>query len=330
MILPAPRVTHTIAGLLAFFAIPALAAPAYVPGSGTGAVSFGVTGFNNFVPPAPTYILNNFTGQVSIMTSPGNPIQTSLPTVPNNIREVGPFALPGAAFQVGGFNLNGPFGSGSVGVSPTTFGFQVSDFAPEGGSGSYLVASSIATFNEAAGYAGAFGSWLAIGGTLPAVGSDVAASLRTFIDSANPASPFFGGFDLPELVMAIGRIGPVLYAHTERGGAGLGGGAVMVIDDPLAGAYRGLALNNFNIAIPAGDVFVVKSTLTVIADPSTIGSNVNFDDLVAQTGSSLPAYTLVSSIAAPVPEVDALWMLLAGLGIVGIATRRRRSSRQIS
>lgn len=101
MVLPAPRVPRTIAGLLAFFAIPALAAPAYVPGSGTGAVSFGVTSFDNFVPPASTYILNDFTGQVSIMTSPGDPIQTSLPTVPNNIREVGPFALARAAFQGG-------------------------------------------------------------------------------------------------------------------------------------------------------------------------------------------------------------------------------------
>lgn len=167
-------------------------------------------------------------------------------------------------------------------------------------------------------------------GSSLAVGSDVAVSLRTFIDSANPASPFFVGFDLPEFVMAIGRIGPVLYAHIERGGAGLRGGAVMVIDDPLAGAYRGLALNNVNIAIPAGDVFVEKSKLTVIADPSTIGSNVDFDDLVAQTGSSLPDYTLVSSIAAPVPEVDAFWMLLAGLGIVGTTARRRRASRQCS
>lgn len=305
---------------------PALANPVY-QGGGTSAVSFGVTGFGAPGGFGPTFIANNFTGRIDILSNPGGGSSTFFPTIPNNTREfVG--GVPTQAAWQGGGNVNGPFGTSTLRLNPTTFQFSMADSpaAVPGQSGSYVVASSIATFAEPVGFAGAIGNTLAISGMLPLVGSDAVVGLRTFISSANPASPFFGGLDLPHLVLGLQRVtAGGTYAGIGFGGFGpIAGFGNVVVTNPFTGAFRGLAANSLNVVIPAGDLFTVSTTLTVLADPSSIGS-VELGDVadLAPQGFALPQYALGSSVGV-VPEPATQALLLLGLALTVAAGKRRR------
>jgi len=308
----------------------AAAWPAYsVPifnGVGDGAIVFGVSPVANVVPGVPTYIPNNINGISDVLTSPGGTFKTASPVVANNIQEIpvpppATLPLPVVGFQIGGGNGNGPFGSGSVAVTGPQVFFSLQDVAA-GGSTSYSITHWSANFTETVGGLQNIGSFLSIGGTLPAVDSAAVAALRTHLSSLNPLSPFFNGglgIDLPQLVLANGRIAPLTYSFVALGGAG----AAMLVDDAAVGTFRGLAINNLAFNIPLGDVIVAENTLTVYADPSQLGDIAPAADLISMTGTTLPTNSL---LFVPEPGIS----LLGALGALGLVlrpgVRRRRRS----
>ena len=84
----------------------------------TGGISFGVTNYNGGPQVTPEWIANNFTGRIDILASPGGSFQRAYPVLANNIASTGNVAFGSlSAFQVGGGNGNGPFGTGSGFIS---------------------------------------------------------------------------------------------------------------------------------------------------------------------------------------------------------------------
>jgi hypothetical protein len=289
----------------------------------TGGISFGVSGYGGAPPGAPTYIPNNVTGLNDILSSPGGTFLTANPIVANNINSSGLVGLPWYQFQIGGGNVNGAFGAGEVLLTGTNVGFNLQDPVAGSGSASYAVASSISSFVNPVAYNGPFGTFLAIKGTLPAVNAAGVAAIRTHITSANPASPFFGGglgIDLPQLVLANGRLAGNLYTFVALGGTG----AAMLVDNAALGTFRGLAINNLNFNIPAGDAFTAVSTLTVYADPMSMEmidpTALDNADLVAAAGGGLPSTTVLGYTAVPEPSS---W-LLASSAVALLAYRKRK------
>ena len=277
--------------LLLLISLSTQAVPIYT--GGFGGVAFGVTPYGAPVPGFPTYILNLANGRTDILSSPGGTFLTANPVVGNNIASFGPGALPGFGTWIGGGNINGPFGTGTIGINGPQVGFSITDPIPGGGSASDGIGSWSASFFEPVGYAGTFGSYLSIAGAVPVVGNAAVAALRTHITSANPASPFFGGgagIDLPQLVLANSQVAPGVFSFVALGGSG----AAMLGD--VFGNFRGLAINNAGIVIPAGDVFTAESTLTIYADPAMFSSiDPTFDAaLLAATGSGLPGYDIAA------------------------------------
>ncbi|HVT90490.1 MAG TPA: hypothetical protein VHD56_16670 [Tepidisphaeraceae bacterium] len=283
---------------------------------GNGAISFGVASYGN--PQnngAPTYIANNFTGNTDILSSPGGgtlgAYQTASPVVGNNIASY-LFGLSGQFFQVGGSNGNGNFGSAAATAEPGAFRYSISDSAPGSGSASYLIDSEVATFTDAAGTAAGahYGAWLTMGGNVNLVGSADVAALRVRISSPNGASPFFGGVDLPQMVLAISRN----FANNNAGDYNVvtvgGSGAGLIVDNFGTGTFRALSVDNLLLgaAIPAGDTLTISATLTAYADPADISSfDLVGDDLLAITG-PLPDISFVGA-----PEPTSLVSIGAGL-----------------
>jgi hypothetical protein len=297
------RCTHLL--LLALACAPAVAVPVYT--GGAGGVSFGVTPYGAPVPGVPTYILNLNDGRLDILSSPGGTFLTANPVIGNNITSFGPAPLPGFGTWIGGGNGWGPFGIGTIAINGPSVNFSMTDPIAGGGSASYGIGSWSASFFEPVGYAGGFGSFLSIAGRVPAVGNAAVAALRTHITSANPASPFFGGglgIDLPQLVLADSHVAPGVFSWVALGGSG-----AAMLTDPFAN-FRGLAINNAPIVIPAGDVFTAQSTLTIYADPATFDAYYPLSDseLIAATGASLPNYGIVT-----VPEPGTGLLLLLGV-----------------
>lgn len=289
------------------------AAPVYL--GGNGIISFGVAPYGGVPPGFPTYINNNFTGVNDILSSPGGTFLRAFPTIPNNIFSIGPLGTPMWGFQIGGGNGNGPFGAGSATIVGPWVGYAIKDVNPGGGSASYGIASWTANYSEVGGYVGTYGNWLSVAGLLPSVGSAGAVGLRTSITSANPLSPFFGGIDLPQLVLANSRNGPLLYSFVALGGSG----AALLVDNALLGTFRGLAVNNNPVAIPAGDLFTVTSTLTFYADPAEFYQlDIPDQALLDAVGVPLPAWAATSTVPEP-----ATWVLL-GAGLLWVIALRRR------
>ncbi len=301
-----------------------------VPGSATGTVVFGVTPYGNPVNAGnPTYIGNNVNGRTDVLSSPGGGTLggylTTNPVNTNNINQIaGP--LPGALQQFGGGNASGLFGAGNIALTPTRVGFGLLDVVPGSGSASYGIATWQATFTSQ-GEVGTFGNWLAISGAVTLPGNAAVASLRTFVQSANPASPFFGGLDLAPLVLAASNNGAAGFNRVAHGGAFANTVAV------AGGAYRGLAINSFNVNIPVNDQFVVSSTLTIFADPASIDS-IGFDQIAdafggdpAFAGFALPQIFVAGTdvpLTVPVPEPQILALLLAGLLTVAVKAKHAR------
>jgi len=306
-----------VVALVGSMATSAQAVPVFT--GGNGAVSFGVTDYGLPVPGIPTYIPNNFTLLNDVLSSPGGTFLTANPVVGNNIASYAGL-LPGGAVQIGGGNLNGAFGTGAISITGPKIAFGLTDPIPGGGSASYEIGSWNATFTDAAGSVGNYGTYLSIGGSLPGVGSAAAVSLITEVTSANPASPFFGGVALPELVLADSQTAPGVYSWVALGG--VGGLSAAIITDPLTSTFRGLAINSFAVAIPAGDVFTVTSTLTAYADPASIDAILPDETLLDLIG---PLPDIVVSSGVPEPSSILLTVIATGvLGFVRFGRRMRK------
>lgn len=308
-------IIRVVVAISSFAALSASAVPVFT--GGLGGVSFGVAPYGAPVPGVPTYIPNNINFIPDVLTSPGGTFLTANPSIPNNIASTPYIGLPMWAGWVGGGNINGPFGSGYATINGPTIGYGISDPVSGGGSASYGIAHWEANFTDAAGSPG-FGSFLSIAGQLPNVGSAGVVALRTRVTSLNntPGSPFIGGFDMPQLVLALSRNGPLLYSTVFLGGSG----AAMLVDAP-SGIFRGLAINNFGLAIPAGEQFKAESTLTFYADPAHFDVYSNIDpDLITATGTTMPSWAMVETV--PEPGTVGM-MVLGGLALLGFYRCRK-------
>ena len=320
-----------LAGAMALAAAP-VHAVSLVAGSDSGAIVFGVSPYGGAPNVGnPTYIGNNVNGRNDVLASPGlgslGGYLTANPVAANNIVQVGG-PLPGALQQWAGFNAFGAFGTGSIALTATQVGFGIVDTAAGGGSASYGIATWEATFEQLkAPYVGTFGNWLGITGVVSQPGNAAVASLRTYIESANPASPFFGGVDLAPLVLAASNNGAPGMNLVARGTQAL------TVGVPALGLYKGLAINSLNVNIPVGDSFVVKSTLTIYADPAsmqsvsplTLGSVFNDAGFAGFVLPDAIAAGMDSAPSQPVPEPSTTLMLALGLGLCCCRARQRRA-----
>jgi hypothetical protein len=301
--------TAIIATALASGAVLGTAAPANAGLAYIGGVSstvYGVSPYGGAPQVAPSFIFNNVTGFNDILASPGGGFLTAAPTVPNNILQTGIVGVPFYSFQVGGGNGNGPFGAGQTLVSGVRTAFALSD-AALCCSASYIVSSWTSNLLVTpGGWAGDLGTFLSIAGSLPAPTSAVAVSLI----SHYYINDVYQGTTTP-LILAMARNGNFQATGDV--------GAAIVMDG--FGQYRGLAVNSLPSFLPvAGNVVKVVSTLTAIADPSSVSAST--PDLSLLPGVTLP--TALAQVSGAVPEPASWAMLITGFGLVGAIARRRR------
>lgn len=280
----------------------------------TGGISFGVSDYGGAPNVgAPTYIANNFTGRNDILASPGNGslggYLTANPTLANNTSSTGAGNLPVAWSQIGGGNINGNFGSGGAINNGAQVGVALVDSNAGGGAASYMVASTIGTYTDAAGtLAGnTYGAYVAMSGAVPNIGNAAVMAARVHLSSANGASPFLNGVDLPDMVLAISRnaAGNTLASYNV---VGQGSAWAVQLTDGNNGLFKALAVskNMLAVDIPAGDVITVTATLTAYADPASIDTMIPDNDLWTAAGASAPTITFLDTV---VPEPGALVLL---------------------
>jgi hypothetical protein len=299
---------------------------------GTGAVVMGVAPYGGAPNVGgPTYIANNVTGQNDILTSPGlgtlGGYLTASPVIANNIFSVGPLATPILGTQTGGGNGSGSFGSGTGYDGGNSAGFLLADSGPGGGSASYMIIATNATYTVAGAAIAAgttYGSYIAIGGSVPLVGNaDVASLMVHYSDTAGVFGA--GGTNAPQEVLAISRNGAGAtignYNIVTIGGAG-GGNAALFLDSGVTGAFHAGAVDStvLGAPLPVGDVITVSWTLTAFADPASFDSIDITQDLLNLTGPLPTDLFMQISSATPEPGTP----LLIGSGVVGLWLCRRR------
>jgi hypothetical protein len=315
-----------------------------------GVISLGVAPWGAPLNPGvPQYLANNFNGRTDIFTNPGIG-QTANPIVANNTVSIGPLAWgPGQsifAFQNGGGNGFGPFGSGAAQINGPQFGYRLADGGVPGGvSTSYEIMTWDANFNQLVGApVGTLGTFISMRGRVP-LNQDLAMiSLRTrLIGTGGPA---IGNHEVPGLILAVERTGPATYnalalQDNINGGAGAtpmpGGWAILI--NSLTGDFRALAYNVFpdlgaadGFAIPTGALFQARVTATVYADPASMEfldpfAPENADLLAAALNSSgtpvpFPTDTLIGGMRA-IPEPATLVLVLASALGFAVSHRRR-------
>ena len=112
--------------LLTLAAIPLTAIPIFQ--GGTGSIVHGVAPYGG--PPnngGSTYIANNFTGLVDILTSPGGGYLTAAPVIANNIFQSGVQNLGFSFAGAGGANANGVFNFGWAAMTGPLMGYLLTD-----------------------------------------------------------------------------------------------------------------------------------------------------------------------------------------------------------
>jgi hypothetical protein len=320
------RLTRILCGSL-FVSVSGFANPIFT--GANGVISMGVAPYGGAPNGGgPTYIPNNFTGLNDILSSPGlgslGGYLTASPIVANNIASIGPLATPLTLTQIGGGNGNGAFGTGAAFNAGNFANFILSDAGPGGGSASYIIESAMASYTNVGAVVAAgtlYGSYIAIGGSVPLVGNADVASLRVhYSDTAGIFGA--GGTDAPQEVLAISRNGAGAgignYNIVTIGGVG-GGNAGLILDNGVNGAFRAIAVDAALLpaAIPIGDVITATWTLTTYADPASIDVIDLTPDLLNLSG-PLPALTFVDA-ATPEPGVTVLTLL----GLIAIWLYRR-------
>ncbi len=327
--------------------------------SGFAGIAMGVANLGPPVSPgAPTYLLNNTNGRTDILTNPGLGL-TANPVVANNTSSTPylPFVAGQSVFlnQVGGGNINGPFGAGSAVITGDQFGFALSDGGIPGGvSASYEILTWDAFFTDAAGsLAGTIGTYIAMQGVVPLVQDLALVSLRIEFGGVDlltaDAIPDADDqtFEMPGLILAVERTGALSYnwlalQDNLNGGAGAvasPGGFGMLIQ-AATGAFTGLAYNVLPFNILPGDTIQATITATVYSDPSSLGFPADsFFDIFTEidtgggagyigggmtTSGALPTDFLLTE-TAPVPVPAAAWLLGSGLSVIAGVARRRRN-----
>jgi len=291
---------------LALGAGPAAAAAVYT--GGVGDTVYGVAPYGGVGQPAPLLIGDNVTGFSDILASPGHGFLTANPVIANNISQFGIAGLPLGSFQIGGGNGFGPFGAAATVITGPRVGFVLQDAGQPGlGSLSYAISSWTTNFKiTAGGFRGNLGTYLSVGGLLPAVQSADAVSLVT--------NYYVNG-------VYVGQTTPLILAAAGNGNFQALGGSGAAVIFTGAGAWRGLAIDLVPAILPAGDTVKAVSTLTEFADPASI-------DSIAPDLSLLPGLTLpdlgISDVGGAVPEPASWAMMLMGFGAIGAAIRARR------
>ena len=304
----------TSAALTTALAVLCLAGPAAAAGivytGGTGETVYGVAPYGVGPQAAPVFIANNVTGFVDILASPGHGFLLADPTIPHNIADTGLHGLPLTSFQVGGAGISGPFGAGATLIAGPNIGFQLGDAFPAGGTASYTISSWEADFTvQPGGFIGNLGTFLAIGGSVPSVGSAAAASLVT--------DYYLNG-------VLQGQTSPLILAAAGNGNFQALGGSGAVMQLGPTGLFRGLAIDNVFANLAAGANLRVVSTLTAYADPASIDTIDLTPDLLSLVGAPLPDFVIASGSGTQVPE-PATWVLaLVGFFGLGAAVRRGR------
>lgn len=321
---------------MAAWAVPTFVSTAGPDGplnTGGGAISFGVAGLGAPISPgAPTYMLNNFNGRTDILTNPGIGA-TANPVIANNTSSVAglPWTPPTYLFntQVGGGNVNGPFGSGSAVITGPQFGYTLTDGGTPGGvSTSYELLTWDAQFTEAVGSAaGTIGTYITMGGNVPAVQDLAMIGMRTQLIGNT-----IGTVELPGLILAIERTGALTYNYLALQDNGIGGvtpmpGGYAILVNAPTGDFRALAFNALpdlgavdGLAIPAGETLTARVTVTIYSDPASL----DFIDALAPENSDLLTAAIDSTNTpfpdqflftptAPTPEPSALTLALLGL-----------------
>jgi hypothetical protein len=171
--------------------------------------------------------------------------------------------------QVGGGNVNGPFGAGSGLIVGPGAAFGLTDATPGGGgSASYGIESWVSRYTEVGNYSGSFGTYLSIGGSLPVVGSSAVAALQTEVSFLNPGGQV-NNYVLAPLILAVGNgVGSLTFVAI----GGPSGHSAGILYNSLTTGFVGLATDNYSALIPSGTQITVTSTITFYADPASIDS----------------------------------------------------------
>jgi hypothetical protein len=298
------------------FAALALAPPAFaarvaapiVFTGGVGDTVYGVAPYGGGPQGAPSFIGDNVTGFNDILASPGHGFLTANPVIANNISQFGIAGLPLGSFQIGGGNGFGPFGAAATLITGPRVGFRLLDAGQPGlGSLSYAISSWTTNFKvKAGGFKGNLGTFLSVGGLLPAVQSADAVSLVS--------NYYVNG-------VYVGQTTPLILAAAGNGNFQALGGSGAAVAFQGGGIWRGLAVDLLPAVLPAGDTIKVVSTITEFADPASIDSIV--PDLSLLPGVSLPDFAF-SDVSGSVPEPAAWVSMLLGFGAIGAAMRARR------
>ena len=282
-----------------------------------GDTVYGATNYCCVNNGAPTYIADNVTGNVNILSSPGHGYQTANPVVANNVAQSGIVNGPyGFSWTGGVAPLSGAaFGSGATGVNGSGIYFALSDTTVGCCTASYDITSINNTYTVGAGgFKGNFGAYLSIAGSnFTANDSAVASAIVEY--SING-----GGFVfMPQMVLAAGGN----CNNVAIGGAA--GNNAAVLENGCAGnAFKALSVDNLGMMNWAqGTTIQMIATVTAYADPASgdiLDSYVPDQDLLSAVGVALPDFSGAANTGVtPEPATEGL----CGLALLSVAFLRR-------
>jgi hypothetical protein len=295
---------------------------------GSGTTVYGATGYT-CTPCAvgPQYILNNLTGNIDILTSPGSGYQVANPVIGNNIAETPNGGLsPGGVsnatpyvFSAAGGNapLSGaPFGSGTTVNSGPAVAFAMTDATAGCCTASYMITSWDADYTVDAAGLNAFNAYLGIVGTNLTTNDAAVASL--IVNYSVNGGAYQALTDM--IVAEAGNCNNVLAGDVTGGvNAACGNGG-------NGGAFAAAAVDTANgLGLVVGDTLDFESTLTVYADPANFDSIDSQLDSLLLPGLDLTAPNILIGDDATTPEPGTLVLLGAGLASICLLRRRKAS-----
>ena len=311
----------------------AVVVPLQYNNSDNAAISFGATTYGPPTPGVPTWIPNNVSGQVDILSSPGGTFLTANPVTSNNVAEIGPVAIPNGNSLflnwTGGTSGDGsPFGTGAATIYGPAATFGLTDATGGGGgTASYGIESWNSNWTINGPFMGTLGTYLSIGGNVPLTGSAAVAGMMSEIYvNGNIGAP---DYTLSE-VLAISNQGGGVYSYVALGsfagsdpnttGATFSG----ILANSLTNDFQGLSTSMVNVDFGGATTDLkVTTTITFYADPASI--NPIAPDLSLIPGGFLPDLVVGSSA---VPEPGSIIMGSTALvALSALRWMRRRACR---